>query len=146
MISANPPIHRAYSRFAPSQSEMALLCNNVSHWQGASLESALCMYQQAIPEPVVTFLCGNLRKPFIDVFVLNLNNDVLLFSPYSSDLDGLMDDGSITDEALLQAADEACSWKVRLKAGEDSLYSGVHYHTVIFPKKMLSRAPHSLSV
>ena len=32
---------RADSRFAPSQWETALLCNNVSHWLGASLESAL---------------------------------------------------------------------------------------------------------
>ena len=33
--------HRADSRFAPSQWETALLCNDVSHWLGASLESAL---------------------------------------------------------------------------------------------------------
>ena len=32
---------RADSRFAPSQWEMALLCNNVSHWLGANLESAV---------------------------------------------------------------------------------------------------------
>ena len=32
---------RADYRFAPSQWETALLCNNVSHWLGASLESAL---------------------------------------------------------------------------------------------------------
>ena len=32
---------RADSRFAPSQWEAALLCNNVSHWLSASLESAL---------------------------------------------------------------------------------------------------------
>ena len=32
---------RADSRFAPSQWETALLCNDVSHWLGASLESAL---------------------------------------------------------------------------------------------------------
>ena len=32
---------RTYSRFAPSQWEMALLCNDVSHWLGASLESVL---------------------------------------------------------------------------------------------------------
>ena len=32
---------RAESRFAPSQWETALLCNGVSHWLGASLESAL---------------------------------------------------------------------------------------------------------
>ena len=32
---------RADSRFSPSQWETSLLCNNVSHWLGASLESAL---------------------------------------------------------------------------------------------------------
>ena len=32
---------RADSRFAPSQWETALLCNNVSHWLGPSLESPL---------------------------------------------------------------------------------------------------------
>ena len=32
---------RADSRFAPSQWETALLCNDVSHWLGASLESVL---------------------------------------------------------------------------------------------------------
>ena len=31
----------ADSRFAPSQWETALLCNDVSHWLGASLDSAL---------------------------------------------------------------------------------------------------------
>ena len=31
----------ADSRFVPSQWEMALLCNDVSHWLGANLESAL---------------------------------------------------------------------------------------------------------
>ena len=35
------PKHRADSRFAPSQWETALLCNDVSRWLGASLESAL---------------------------------------------------------------------------------------------------------
>ena len=34
-------ILRADSRFARSQWETALLCNDVSHWLGASLESAL---------------------------------------------------------------------------------------------------------
>ena len=32
---------KADSRFAPSQWETALLCNDVSHWLGANLESAL---------------------------------------------------------------------------------------------------------
>ena len=35
---------RAESRFAPSQWETALLCNDVSHWLGANLESALILY------------------------------------------------------------------------------------------------------
>ena len=34
---------RADSRFAPSQWEPALLCNDVSHSLGANLESALCL-------------------------------------------------------------------------------------------------------
>ena len=34
---------RADSRFVPSQWEMVLLCNYVSHWLGASLESALML-------------------------------------------------------------------------------------------------------
>ena len=34
-------LYRADSRFAPSQWEMALLCNDVSHLLGASLESTL---------------------------------------------------------------------------------------------------------
>ena len=39
---------RAYSRFAPSQWETALLCNDVSHWLGASLESALYLGERLI--------------------------------------------------------------------------------------------------
>ena len=38
-------VYRADSRFAPSQWETALLCNDVSNWLGASLESALCIYK-----------------------------------------------------------------------------------------------------
>ena len=33
--------HRAGSRFAPSQWETSLLCNDISYWLGTSLESAL---------------------------------------------------------------------------------------------------------
>ena len=33
--------HRADSRFAPSQWETTLLCNDVSHWLGENLESAM---------------------------------------------------------------------------------------------------------
>ena len=32
---------RDYSRFAPSQWETPLLCNDISHWLGANLKSAL---------------------------------------------------------------------------------------------------------
>ena len=39
----NISLFRADSRFAPSQWEMVLLCNDVSHWLGASLESALLL-------------------------------------------------------------------------------------------------------
>ena len=38
----------ADSRFAPSQWETVLLCNDVSHWLGASLESAPQYYNQCI--------------------------------------------------------------------------------------------------
>ena len=37
----NIGLPRADSRFVPSQWEMALLCNDVSHWLGTNLESAL---------------------------------------------------------------------------------------------------------
>ena len=35
--------------FAPSQWEAALLCNDVSHWLGASLESALGNMPYSLP-------------------------------------------------------------------------------------------------
>ena len=40
-ITQHTYIPRADSRFAPSQWETALLCNDFSHWLGANLESAL---------------------------------------------------------------------------------------------------------
>ena len=40
-VSMNMANIRADSRFAPSQGETALLCNDVSHWLGISLESAM---------------------------------------------------------------------------------------------------------
>ena len=51
-------ILRADSRFAPSQWETALLCNDVSHWLGASLESALMFYPSIVfylwnPNPII---------------------------------------------------------------------------------------------
>ena len=40
-VSCQIVYHRTDSRFAPSQWETALLCNDVSHWLGANLASAL---------------------------------------------------------------------------------------------------------
>ena len=51
ILSSTLSIHRTDSRFAPSQWETALLCNDVSHWLGASLKSALYIFL-AIPRHV----------------------------------------------------------------------------------------------
>ena len=40
-VTAGHTGYRADSRLAPSQWETALLCNNISHWLGTNLESAL---------------------------------------------------------------------------------------------------------
>ena len=40
-VESNDYCVRVDSRFAPSQWEMALVCNDVSHWLGANLDSAL---------------------------------------------------------------------------------------------------------
>ena len=40
LVLKNEYDYKADSRFVPSQWETALLCNDVSHWLGASLESA----------------------------------------------------------------------------------------------------------
>ena len=45
---------RADSRFAPSQWETALLCNDVSHWLGTNLESALSVGGSAITQASAT--------------------------------------------------------------------------------------------
>ena len=44
---------QGWSRFAPSQWETALLCNDVAHWLGANLESVLHMlnYWCKLPVP-----------------------------------------------------------------------------------------------
>ena len=44
-------LFRAGHRFVPSQWERALLCNNISHWLGANLESDLLLYT-----------CGELKQ------------------------------------------------------------------------------------
>ena len=48
---------KADSRFVPSQLETALLCNNVSHWLGASLESALYISHTWIMMPMAVVFC-----------------------------------------------------------------------------------------
>ena len=47
---------RADSRFAPSQCDSALLCNDVPHWLGASLESALLWCLQSSLSLVIKFV------------------------------------------------------------------------------------------
>ena len=49
---------RADSRFAPRQWETALLCNDVSHWLGASLESALPTTKAMLQTRLETMWCG----------------------------------------------------------------------------------------
>ena len=49
-LSSRSEPSRVDSRFAPSQWEMALLCNDISHWLGASLESALPLQIKIIDE------------------------------------------------------------------------------------------------
>ena len=44
VLRGNQKVYRDDSRFAPSQWETALLCNDISHWLGASLESAMVYY------------------------------------------------------------------------------------------------------
>ena len=44
IIGGGITLPMADSRYAPSQWETALLCNDVSHWLGASLESALLLH------------------------------------------------------------------------------------------------------
>ena len=51
---------KAYSRLVPSQWEMSLQSNAVSHWLGANLESALtvCLYE--------VHYCRNSQDPLFD--------------------------------------------------------------------------------
>ena len=41
MLTQTSPDCQGWFKFVPSQWETALLCNDVSHWLGPSLESAL---------------------------------------------------------------------------------------------------------
>ena len=56
MDSWNHEQHKADSRFAPSQWETALFCNEVFHWLGASLESALTTYVLSSFQAMVSVL------------------------------------------------------------------------------------------
>ena len=61
-------LHRADSRFAPSQWETALLSNDISHWLGANLESAL---PQCLLQPIIKMLMTWSRREWVtSVFVL----------------------------------------------------------------------------
>ena len=63
---------RADSRFAPSQWETALLCNDVSHWLGASLWSALNWKRRKYGgEPDVMFLQSGLVAVTICAWISN---------------------------------------------------------------------------
>ena len=59
-LSTSWHVYRADSRFTPSQWEMALLCNNVSHWLGTNLESVLCLRSRCRDRDYQTTLthCG----------------------------------------------------------------------------------------
>ena len=53
--------YQADSRFAPSQWETALLCNDVSHWLGANLETALLLY---VLTHLLQFMCSHSKAEF----------------------------------------------------------------------------------
>ena len=58
---------RADSRFAPSQLETALLCEDASYWLGANLESALYLVHVKLLKTCYDFDYKNtllLRGPF----------------------------------------------------------------------------------
>ena len=61
-------VSRADSRIAPSQWETALLCNSVSHWLGASLESALSkLILQSLPYFIQVWKHWGLMTPCGDI-------------------------------------------------------------------------------
>ena len=67
--------YRADSRFAPSQWETTLFCNDVSHWLGASRESALLTgwrVQRAtkVKNVFISWRHNNLRHPNFNIIVL----------------------------------------------------------------------------
>ena len=72
-------ILRADSRFAPSQWETALLCNDISHWLGANLESVLDTWYQAIAnKPPLNIQCGCTIIWWIFFKILTVNTPQLI--------------------------------------------------------------------
>ena len=59
-----PNILVADSRFAPSQWEKALLCNDVSHWLGGNLQSALHSYPSGSRSGAWDMVSNWLASPF----------------------------------------------------------------------------------
>ena len=58
---------RADSSFTPSQWETALLCNNVSHWLGTNLESAMWHKHAESDIYLVRYEVHSLRYPWPDI-------------------------------------------------------------------------------
>ena len=76
--------YMAYTRFAPSLWETALLCNDISHWLGTSLESALGYFSVNVPDRSVesrSYLTGvsmaQLRGQLSNMNVMFLRKTVL---------------------------------------------------------------------
>ena len=89
-------ICRADSRFVPSQWETVLLCNDVSHWLCASLESSLiCMRVMAMKFDILNHI--SLRHD---------NNKALLFIVFINSLwpsDAIWRHGSVSTLAQVMA-------------------------------------------
>ena len=64
-------IFKADSRLALSQWETVLLCNDVSHWLGANLESALTLLLLWEHKQIGSFHPGKLEKTTTYVLILN---------------------------------------------------------------------------
>ena len=82
---------RADSRFAPSQWETALLCNDVSHWLGVSLESVL--YWQGLVTLVIIGRTDDLNLPNATYYV-QIFHGVL---PFPVDVILTFSDGTLTN-------------------------------------------------
>ena len=64
---------RADSRFPPSQWETVLLCNDVSHWRGANLESGLFkLYHRDTLATDAIAIKQNTAKRCADIIELNM--------------------------------------------------------------------------